>query len=467
MIRKKTSDAADEPMKKTPAKKTTTKSPASETKTVKTPAKAAKKEEPKAKETPKKTAPTAAKPAPRPAARPEAKAPVEEKKAAKATVKAASPAKTAETAPKKAETPKPAASKTVASKTAKIVKKAVPAPRPAARPAAKAPAEEKKAADRKAEKAEKIEVESPLQPQSPTTVKSSHTENIYGRHYIIDTAQDLPPAYGKDRLVVLARDPEWIFAFWEISESRAEDMKRMLKAAKLPDNKFIRIYDVTGGGEAQGGYHDIEVSRLASSWYINVKPDSIYNLELGYKNERGEFFAAVKSNPVSTPRHGMSPNVDENWMVRDSEFEKMYELSGGHSVGMSSADIMQAMARGMKPGEFSEINTLSSHVLGVSSETFSSEIMQAKKKAEEEEKLARKFWMVVNTELIVYGATEPDASVTIMGKPIKLRADGTFSIRLALPDGEIDVPVKGVSADKIDEITITPAVQKQTRYHKK
>jgi hypothetical protein len=45
------------------------------------------------------------------------------------------------------------------------------------------------------------------------------------------------------------------------------------------------------------------------------------------------------------------------------------------------------------------------------------------------------FWFNVNAELVVYGATEPDATVTIGGRMIKLRPDGSFSYRFALPDG--------------------------------
>ena len=75
----------------------------------------------------------------------------------------------------------------------------------------------------------------------------------------------------------------------------------------------------------------------------------------------------------------------------------------------------------------------------------------------------RKFWLVVNTELIVYGATEPDAKVTVQGKEIKLRPDGTFSLRFALPDGKQTIPVKATSSDKEEERVITPIVLKETK----
>jgi len=60
------------------------------------------------------------------------------------------------------------------------------------------------------------------------------------------------------------------------------------------------------------------------------------------------------------------------------------------------------------------------------------------------------FWFNVNAELILYGATEPDAQVTIGGRPIKLRQDGTFSFRFALPDGDYELPAVAISADKTD-----------------
>jgi hypothetical protein len=59
----------------------------------------------------------------------------------------------------------------------------------------------------------------------------------------------------------------------------------------------------------------------------------------------------------------------------------------------------------------------------------------------------RQFWLVADAELIVYGATEPDATVTIGGKPIKLNPDGTFRFQMSFQDGLIDYPIFAVAAD--------------------
>ena len=58
-----------------------------------------------------------------------------------------------------------------------------------------------------------------------------------------------------------------------------------------------------------------------------------------------------------------------------------------------------------------------------------------------------KFWFKINAELIIYGATEPDATVTIADREIKLRPDGTFSFRFSLPDGRYQLPAVAISSD--------------------
>ena len=53
---------------------------------------------------------------------------------------------------------------------------------------------------------------------------------------------------------------------------------------------------------------------------------------------------------------------------------------------------------------------------------------------------SRQFWFQLDAELIVYGATEPTAKVTLQGEPVKLRPDGTFTMRFSLPDSRQIIP---------------------------
>jgi X-X-X-Leu-X-X-Gly heptad repeat protein len=59
----------------------------------------------------------------------------------------------------------------------------------------------------------------------------------------------------------------------------------------------------------------------------------------------------------------------------------------------------------------------------------------------------REFWLVADAELIIYGATEPDATLTIGGRPIKLNPDGTFRFQMSFQDGLIDYPIMAVAVD--------------------
>ncbi len=77
----------------------------------------------------------------------------------------------------------------------------------------------------------------------------------------------------------------------------------------------------------------------------------------------------------------------------------------------------------------------------------------------------RKFWFKVNAELILYGATEPDARVTIAGRTVRLRPDGTFSFRFALPDGRYNLPAAATSADQVETREAILEFSRSTEYH--
>ena len=59
---------------------------------------------------------------------------------------------------------------------------------------------------------------------------------------------------------------------------------------------------------------------------------------------------------------------------------------------------------------------------------------------------AQGFWFEVNAELIVHGRTEPGARVTLGGRPVALRPDGSFTYRFALPDGDFTLPAVAIAA---------------------
>jgi hypothetical protein len=78
--------------------------------------------------------------------------------------------------------------------------------------------------------------------------------------------------------------------------------------------------------------------------------------------------------------------------------------------------------------------------------------------------LRKDFWFKVNAELNIYGSTEPDAHVSIGGRPIRLRADGSFSYRFALPDGAYELPVIAIAQDRHDERAAELRFSRATQY---
>jgi len=153
----------------------------------------------------------------------------------------------------------------------------------------------------------------------------------------------------------------------------------------------------------------------------------------------GSFITIIRSNVVQTPLDGPSWITDEEWMIPDDLFARLYGM--GFGLGKSSP-VGGAWQERIKQGLFSS---------GISSSPVKKEIKE------------RNFWLKVDCELIVYGATEPDASVTVQGVPVKLRQDGTFTLRYYLPDGKQVIPVKATSADKLENRTVTPIVIRETK----
>ncbi len=72
------------------------------------------------------------------------------------------------------------------------------------------------------------------------------------------------------------------------------------------------------------------------------------------------------------------------------------------------------------------------------------------------------FWFKVHAELVLHGSTEPGASITIAGHPVRLRDDGSFTFRFSLPNGSFDLPVEAVKADGSDRRSAHLTVSRQT-----
>ncbi|MEA5608264.1 DUF4912 domain-containing protein [Nodularia spumigena] len=57
------------------------------------------------------------------------------------------------------------------------------------------------------------------------------------------------------------------------------------------------------------------------------------------------------------------------------------------------------------------------------------------------------FWFLADTELIIHGATEPGATVNIAGKPIKIKPDGTFHLRIPFSNNSMNYIMTAIAAN--------------------
>jgi hypothetical protein len=73
------------------------------------------------------------------------------------------------------------------------------------------------------------------------------------------------------------------------------------------------------------------------------------------------------------------------------------------------------------------------------------------------------FHFEIDAELVVYGSTEIGAKVTIQGEPVRVRPDGSFTVRFSLPDSRQIIPAVASSADGVEERTIVLAVERNTK----
>jgi hypothetical protein len=261
--------------------------------------------------------------------------------------------------------------------------------------------------------------------------------------------KDLPGGYGKDRIVVMVRDPYWLHAYWELTRQAIQRAEAALGQEWHGARPILRLLDVTGRDSpniAEKIVRDIDIHGGCNNWYIDVNnPPRAFRVDIGYLSPRGRFYVLARSNVVNTPRAGVSDVIDENWADIDSKkADRIYAMSGGYDPTASSLELKQLFEERLR------------RPLGSPSITsFGSGSWLAGRQ--------RKFWFKLDAELIVYGATEPNARVTLQGEPVKLRPDGTFTMRFSLPDSRQIIPAVATSADGIEERTIVLAVERNTK----
>ncbi len=347
---------------------------------------------------------------------------------------------------------------------------------------------------------------------------------------------ELPSFYGTRRVYLVARDPHWFYAYWDLNHEQYQQAIENSHDGKV----FLQLYTPAGTQVQQ-----IQIPQGCRTWFINAgSPGSSFYAELGFYNRQHQFESLGRSNLAVAPRDFVSDDVRSRFVTIPFHFtfRQLLELVGLHMqdgeelgeaitrlqeqgfqfpfdigadfgtspdqqqmllnylggeitrrINMGSYEISEVIRQrlqdqlssvggsgfalgGMSSGlmgsmmgqsisgfggfEKSGLGGLSSGamtswgaaagatVAGAGVSSFSSP--GGAFGAAGETGRDRNFYMHVNAELIIYGGTDPNATVRIDGKQIKLRPDGTFSYHFSFPDGRFHIPIEATSPDEVE-----------------
>ncbi len=255
-------------------------------------------------------------------------------------------------------------------------------------------------------------------------------------------------------ITLLVRDPWWVYAYWEISpeDNKKYELDKITvnKSGKsIPgENKklemntmIVRVYHAI-----LNTHFDIPVHPKYRGWYFQIpEPNKSYYSEIGILNKNGKFTPIARSNLVMVPPD--KPAIPYEEMTEPQK--AIFDRSRG-------AGLMNRAGQAVLNEWTNESNAESSQALsssGLLSENNISSFSENRKKD---------MFLVVNTELIIYGSVEKGMNLMMGGKPIKIGNDGRFSARFYINDGNFSIPLIIENPDNNDNYEINTIITKQT-----
>jgi len=357
---------------------------------------------------------------------------------------------------------------------------------------------------------------------------------------------ELPAAYGTERLLLVARDPHWLYAHWDMTA----DQLRAHNAESRDSHLVVRVFENDPDGALVEEQHVHPESR---SWFLHApRGGTKYVAQLGLFTRAGEWKTIATSPATVTPTEVVAeetavrfetipvdvpftkvldavkevipehvPLVQAIQELREAGFTELPSIpeptraptvtaSGSAEPQHDGPPPLTAAAPRVEVFSVAPVPTPSwtaeqeralAEIISIDAvrrvwmgsleitelirrqleHEMGSQAAAARRARRAPEEAApggvssvsspfggegrrQDFWFNVNAELIIYGATEPDASVTIGGRKIRLRPDGTFSFRFALPDGSYELPVRATSAEGEDTRAADLRFRRATEY---
>lgn len=301
-------------------------------------------------------------------------------------------------------------------------------------------------------------VPSALRSKSSKAAGSSAPASVSGAAAVAGQSQ------AATHVVFLPRDPQWAYCFWTISDDD-RNKARLAGATSL----CLRVADVTGLGADQSHPHamqELVVDNHASEWFLPVPVDGRdYRVELGFRLRDGGWyslaFSAVAQVPALEPSQRVADafipfSLDQPLRVADAEVsssggvqhEQVYQIATAASVRSRrvGSELLHEF-----DGDRSGLNDSGAGLWASGRSESGSGLVRE-----------RSFWLVADAELIVYGATDPSASLFIGDQQVALSSEGTFRVHVPFRDGEQLYPIRAVAADGEQERSIRLEFERRT-----
>ncbi|MBI4326304.1 MAG: DUF4912 domain-containing protein [Chloroflexi bacterium] len=316
---------------------------------------------------------------------------------------------------------------------------------------------------------------------------------------------ELPEAYGTQRLLLTARDPHWLYAAWDLTREQLRRYADLSSQGHLA----LRCYINEAAGQP---LVEIQVQPESRHWFFQVgQGGTRYVAELGYPDRQGDWNRISISKPAMTPPDTLAEDTSVQFATLPPEItiEKLLDvvqIAVSENVPLVEA-VQQLRATGhpelpatpppppapWTPAQaraLAQIVTMdhqrrvwigslevtelvrrqyeqeisSAGAAQISRPPPAAEAVSSVSSPMDGPEQPKSFWLKVNAELVIYGATVQGAKVTIGSRPVKPNSDGTFSHRFALPDGQYDLPVVAITADGTDGRSADLKFSRSTEY---
>lgn len=274
-------------------------------------------------------------------------------------------------------------------------------------------------------------------PEEPSTVASPRPEKARSSKMLGS------PTDANDRLVLSVCDPFWLRAYWEATPRLVERVRSAMGQSWHTADPVLRLYRVDRephGATRREFVGDFPVRAGVNNCYVPVDdPPRSFAVELGYLARDKRFFTLISSAVVETPQR----------YVHDA-FGRPEENAFGFPTNFDAFVPRRRLARPrftpfedetLRPGAFNGTARNDRDAL-----RFASDLRVA-----------------VDCEIVVKGRVSSGARVRVKEESIRLKEDGTFSIRYRLPERRHVFPVVATSADGAETRTIVVAIDRNTK----